>query len=148
MCGTHVKPVGVVSYLVPAMYEDYSCFFFQSFSRVMTRPVGRVTGCSKSHGSDRVGSGRVWSGLVGLGRVWSGWVGSGRARSGRLGSGRIRRFITDRVRSPDPTWPANPSFRPGPRISTVVTTGKLIHSYFPWFRSCRFNSRGHPCILP
>ena len=36
----------------------------KGFSRVMTRPAGRVRGFSKCHGSGRVGSGRVMTRVI------------------------------------------------------------------------------------
>ena len=63
--------------------------FFQFFSRVITRPMGRVKRLERN---SRVGSGRVGSGRVGSGRVGSGRVASGRVRrcsnlTGRIGLG-------------------------------------------------------------
>ena len=77
---------------------------YQGFSRVMTRPAGRVKEVSKSRGSGRVGSLRFKISRVGSGRVGSrsflnlaGRVGSGRVASrgfkiSRVGSGRVKRF--------------------------------------------------------
>ena len=77
--------------------------FFPGFSRVMTRPAGRVR---SRPGSSRVGSGGVrnLTGRVGSDRVGSDRVGSGRVGSGRVGSGRVGRSsssnLTGRVGSP------------------------------------------------
>ena len=90
----------------------------EGFSRLMTRPAGRVTWCSKCHESDRVGSGsanlsgRVWSGQEFLnltGRVRSGeevgdeeltrWVRLRPARSGPVAS---RASMTRELFSADP----------------------------------------------
>ena len=67
---------------------------FRVFLRVMTRPAGQVTGCSKCHGSVRVGSGRVqtFTGLVVSGQEvfksrGSGQVGSRLLQISRVGSG-------------------------------------------------------------
>ena len=66
----------------------------QGFSRVMTRPAGRVQGVSKSRGSGRVGSLRFITSRVGSGQEVSkiSRVGSGRVKrlqnlAGRVGSG-------------------------------------------------------------
>ena len=54
----------------------------QGYSRVLTRPAGRVTGCSKCHGLGPVGSRSVQN------------------LTGRVGSGRVKEFsnIKGRVR--------------------------------------------------
>ena len=61
---------------------DPSVCYLQRFSRVMTRPAGRVEGVSKSRGSSRVGSKHFETSRVGSGRVkrfqnLAGRVGSG-----------------------------------------------------------------------
>ena len=87
----------------PLEWENY-----QGFSRVMTRPAGRVKGVSKSRGSDRVGSLRFKISRVGSGRFkrfpksrGSGRVGSGQEASKSRGSGRVgsRGFKISRVGS-------------------------------------------------
>ena len=72
----------------------------QGFSRVMTRPAGRVTCCSKCHGSGRVESGRVkrFSNLVG--RVRSGqeyFKSHGSGRVGSRGDEKLTREISGRA---------------------------------------------------
>ena len=76
------------------------------FSRVMTRPAGRATVCSKCHGSGPFGSESVQNltGRIGSGQK-KGFqisrVGSDRVGSGRVGSGRVNNFsnLTGRVTS-------------------------------------------------
>ena len=75
----------------------------QGFSRVMTRPAGRIKGVSKSRGSGRVGSSRYKISRVGSGRVkrfsksrGSGRVGSKCFKISRVGSGRVKRFSKSR----------------------------------------------------
>ena len=66
-------------------------YYQQGFSRVMTKPAGRGRRCSKSHGSGRVGLGRVGS------------VGSRGFEISRFGSGRVKEALkyhaSDRVGS-------------------------------------------------
>ena len=84
---------------------------YQGFSRVMTRPAGRVKEISKSRGLGRVGSDRVkrFQNLVGrvgsgpgnmlqnlAGPVGSGRVGSRGFKIPRVGSGRVKRFSKSR----------------------------------------------------
>ena len=104
--------------------EGVSYIHIQGFSRVMTRPAGRVTRVSKCRGSGRVGSGQelnIFAGRVGWGQEdfqsrGSGWVGSKsfaisrvgspvgskrfRNLTGRVGSSRTKRsFYTSRTGS-------------------------------------------------
>ena len=57
----------LLDYFFTVAKYEFSNTKFQGFSRLMTRPTGRVKWCSKCHGSGQVGSGRVkrFSNLVG-----------------------------------------------------------------------------------
>ena len=90
--------------MVAVFWPDI-CFRFryysQGFSRVTTRPAGRVKGVSKSRGSGRVGSGQVKRFQNFAGRVESGRVGSRGFKMARVWLGRVKRFqnLAGRVRS-------------------------------------------------
>ena len=110
----------------------FTWYFFQGFSRVMTRPAGRVRRCSKYVGSGRVRSGGVQN-LTG--RVWSSGVGSGRAvfkitrvtsgQVGRVGSGGFK--ITECL-AQQLYWPA--------------TSSRIVYSSVP--PVCQY----HPVLYP
>ena len=78
----------------------------------MTRPVGRVMGCSKCHGSGRVGSDRVGSGGV-------------QTLAGRVRSGRFKRFsnLVSRVRRVESVSNIMGRFGSGPRFSKSPGVG-------------------------
>ena len=68
----------------------------QRFSRVMTRPAGRVRR-QEDFKKSRVGSGRVGSRSFEISHVGSGRAGSGRVErfqhlAGRVGSDRVKRY--------------------------------------------------------
>ena len=126
------------------------------FETSLTRPVDRVTWCSKCHGSGRIGSGQeVFKISDGSGRVGSrgfqiSWVGSGRVKTfsnltGRVGSGQEVMKIS-RVGSGHDSREAGHS-RVGPALpaSCFLLTQRLLSYQYSiillWYHNPTFKHR-------
>ena len=117
--------------LFPSTHKE-GCRILQGFSRVMTRPAGRVKGVSKSRGSGRIGSLRFEISRVGSSRVkrfsksrGSGRVGSRLFKISRVGSGGVKRFqnLAGRVESGQDASKSRESGRVGSRCLKTSRVG-------------------------